>query len=674
MLTGHKLFEGETVSHVLASVLKDEIDLDALPAETPPRMRELIDRCLRKKPRERLQAIGDARIVLEEPMDAARAASPGAREAVSVPSRVFPLVGWALAVICLGVSALLWSTRGVKAPERLLRSTIPPPEETAFHLAAISPGAATVAPDGTRMVFSARDEDGTVRLYMRALDQPEATVMSGTEGAQFPFWSPESRWVAFFTQQDGTLKKVDASGGPPITLCEAQNGKGGSWGADGDIVFAPNAGTPLHRVSSAGGESQPVTEVDRDRHNSHRHPRFLPDGRHFLYVARGVNASESAIMIGSLDDEPDFELMRNTVQAEYGAGQLFFVRDQTLMAQPFDAVTLAFTGEAKPVAEQALTIPAAAFGVYSMSPSGVLTYHAGAIEAVVAPVWFDRAGREIERLGDPGEYNTVALSPDGRSAAFAITPGISGTIDIWTYDLVRDLKTRFTFDDATDYLPVWGPDNQTIAFASDRSGTVGIYAMGIGGVEGPELIVESESDVTPRGWSPDGRWLLHTRQEEETAADIWAVDVETGEQRQIRAQRGIEVPGGVSPDGRWLSYFSDESGRFEVYVTPFPDAGRRWQASTDSGVFPYWCEGGRELVYQRFDGRLMSVGVDLGADSVRFGDTTELFDLAPPDALGPAFAPSADCERILVIPKAEASATTLLHLMVGWPQVLEDSR
>jgi len=672
MLSGRKLFEGETVSHVLASVLKDEIDVDVVPADTPAHLRMLIGRCLRRNPKQRLQAIGDARIALEEPMEVFGGGTVSAASASQTARfRLVSMAGWAVAALGLAAATVMLVTLGEPDPVRVYRTSIPPPEDTSFHLAAISPGAATVSPDGTRVVFSARDDDGAVRLFLRALDQPEAIVMSGTEGAQFPFWSPDSRWVAFFTQRDGTLKKADASGGPPITICDAQNGKGGSWGVDGDIVFAPNASTPLHTVPSSGGESKPITEIDRSRHNSHRHPRFLPDGRHVLYLARGVNAAESAVMIASLDGGEDRELMRNVVQAEYATGQLFFVRDQTLMAQPFDAKKLEFAGEAKPIAEQALTIPAAAFGVYSVSLAGILTYHVGAIEAVVAPVWYDRTGREIERLGDPGEYNTVALSADNRSAAFTVTPGVSGTIDIWTYDLSRDLKTRFTFDDATDYLPLWAPDNQAIAFASDRDGSMQIYGMGIGGVEGAELLVASDTDVTPRSWSPDGRWLVYSKESEETAVDIWAVDLESGEPLQLRAQRGVEVPGGISPDGRWLAYFSDESGRFEVYVTPFPNAGRRWQASTDSGVFPFWREDGRELVYQRFDGRLMSVEVDLGADSVRFGDTTELFDAAPPDALGPAFAPSADCQRILVIPKGEASGTTLLNVMVGWPQVLE---
>ncbi|MCG6948328.1 MAG: serine/threonine-protein kinase [Acidobacteria bacterium] len=674
MLTGNKLFEGETVSHVLASVLKDEIDLEALPDDTPSRLRELISRCLRKKPKQRLQAIGDARIVLEEPLgDQERVAAGSDLATPSTPSRMISRLGWVAAVLGLGAAAfLLWLQIGGK-PDRVYQTSIPPPQDTTFHLAAIGPGAATLSPDGTRLVFSARDHDGAVRLYLRALDQPEAHVMSGTEGAQFPFWSPDSRWIAFFTQQDGTLKKVDASGGPPITICEAQNGKGGSWGANGTIVFAPNSGTALQKVSSAGGEAQDITEVDRNRHNSHRHPRFLPDGIHFLYLARGLNFTESAVMVGSLDGGANRELMRSGVQAEYAAGHIFFARNQTLMVQPFDADTLELAGEAKPVAEEALTIPAAAFGAYSVSPAGLLSYHAGAIEAEVAPMWHDRTGREIEQLGELAAYNTVALAPDDKSAAFTITPETSGAIDIWIYDLVRDLKTRFTFDEATDYLPIWAPDGQSIAFGSDRSGIQKIYRKGVGGVQEAEVMVEADSDLTPRGWSPDGHWLVYEKYDEETNSDIWAVPTEgDGEPRRLLAKRGVDVAGGISPDGRWLSYFSDESGRFEVYVTPFPDAGRRWQASTDSGLFPFWCDDGRQLVYQRIDGRLMSVEVELGDDTVRFGVTTELFDIAPPDALGPAFAPSNDGDRILVVPKGETSGPTLLNLIVGWPQILEE--
>jgi len=676
MLNGRNLFDGETVSHVLASVLKDEIDLHELPPETPQKLRELIGRCLRKKAKHRLQAIGDARIVLEEVRaDPNSGAGLPARVDGEVvrPSLARQALPWVTAVVAAGAAAVLLWLNLTGEPDRVLRASISPPPNTVFHLATVDPGPPALSPDGTRLAYSVRDEDGVVRLYLRGLDQPEAHVVPGSEGAQFPFWSPDSKRVAFFTQADGFLKKADAAGGPPVSICSVQNAKGGSWGAGGTIVFTPKPGTALQRVSSAGGVPQDVTEIDRNRHNSHRHPRFLPDGRRFLYLARGRKAAESAVMVGSLDGENDRELMRNGSQAEYAAGHLFFVRGQTLMAQPIDLETLEFTGEAVPVAEKTLTIPPAALALFSVSPAGILAYNAGTVQDEVTPRWYDRSGVEIGSLGEPGQYYTVALAPDNRNAALTVTSRAGGSIEIWTYDLERKLRTRFTFDNATDYLPVWSPDGRNIAFASDRSGSTNIYRMSVGGVRGAELLVESDRNLTPRGWSPDGEWLLYAKDAEETGNDIWAVRVDgTSEPRELRAESGIDIPGSVSRDGRWLSFSSNESGQSEVYVTPFPDAGRRWQASTDSGVFPFWCADGRELVYQRLDGRLMSVEVELGADSVRFGNTTEWFDTSPPTEFGPAFAPSADCRRVLVVPRGSGSENTSLSIMVGWPEVLEN--
>jgi serine/threonine protein kinase len=674
MLTGRKLFEGATVSHVLASVLKDTIDLDELPTETPTRIRSLVSRCLRKEPRQRLQAIGEARIALEmygeDPEEDRELVTPGLSEPSRVPAwrNALPWVAAALGV----VAVLLWFKLS-QPPERVLRTSIPPPADTSFHLTGVNPGPAALSPDGTQVAFSARDAEGVFRLYLRALDQPEAHVLSGTEGAQYPFWSPDSEWIAFFTMVDGTLKKVDASGGPPITICDAANGKGGSWGSDGLIVFTPNSDTPIHRVSASGGESEVVTQLDKDRHNSHRHPRFLPDGRRFLYLARGMKSVDSAIMVGSLDGEIDQEVFRGTTQAEFAADRLFFVREGTLMAQDFNSQTLQLEGEAVPLAEETLTIPAAALAVYTVSRSGVLAYHIGRPDLSVTPKWYDRSGRELGALGDAGEYLSVALSPDGASAAFTVTMGSIGTLDIWIYDLARDVKTRFTFDDGMDWWPVWSPDGSSLAFASDRDGSFQIYRMGIGGMREAELLIESDRDLTPRDWSRDGLWLVYTKNAEETGSDIWAAPIDDSEDsRALRLREGTDFPDSISPDGRWLAYSSDESGTPEVYITPFPDAERRWQVSTSSGFYSYWNPHGRELVYQQLDGRVMSVEVELGEDSVRLGHSVPLFDLAPPEPIGPSFAPSADFESFLVIPRSEASDTTLLSLMVGWPEALEE--
>jgi Tol biopolymer transport system component len=596
---------------------------------------------------------------------------------VAVPaggsSRLMSFGGWTVAMVAVIAAALLlWSQSG-RETQRLLRSSIPPPSETSFHIPGIAPGPAALSPDGTKMVFSARDQDGLVQLYLRSLDAPQAHVLSGTDGAQYPFWSPDSKWVAFFTQQDETLKKVDAAGGPPITICSAEDGKGGSWGAEGVIVFTPSSGTPLHRVSASGGVSEQITEIDRTRHNSHRHPRFLPDGRRFLYMARATSTQDNTIMIGSLDGDLDKEIVRTVAQAEYANGHLFFMRDQSLMAQAFDVDSLEFTGDAQPVAEATLTIVGAALGIFSVSPAGLLAYHTGEVNETVKPMWYDRSGRELSPLGDPGEYVTLALSPDGRSAALSVVVHASGTFDLWTYDLVRDLKTRFTFDEGMDIWPVWSPDGQTLAFASDREGTYDIYRMGIGGVRGAEPLLEAETNIYPIDWSGDGEWIVYMQEAEETGLDIWALPlIENGEPVPVRTQPSMDAAGGVSPDGRWLTYFSDESGEFEVYVTPFPEAGRRWQASTNSGFYPFWCADGREIVYQQIDGQLMSVDIELGDNAVTLGETRPLFGISTPENLGPAFAPTADCERFLVIPPGENSDTTLLNLVVGWPQLLEE--
>jgi Tol biopolymer transport system component len=532
-----------------------------------------------------------------------------------------------------------------------------------------------LSPDGTRVAFSARDTDGVARLFLRSLDQPEAHVVSGTEGAQYLFWSPDSKWVAFFTMADGTLKKVNASGGPPITLCDASNGKGGSWGSDDIIVFTPNSDTPIHAVSASGGEPRPVTEIEKGRHNSHRHPRFLPDGRRFLYFARGSTPGESVVTVGSLDGDGGQEIIRGDTQAEYAAGYLFFIRDQTLMAQPFDAQTLELGGEAKPLAENALTVPAAALGVFTVSQAGLLAYHSGGLNASVTPRWYDRTGREVGVLGEPGEYASGVLSPDGSRVAFMVMMGATGTYDIWIYDLARDLRTRFTFDDGLDWWPAWSPDGTSLAFTSNRGGSFDIYHMQIDGVGEAEPVIQSDRELFLRDWSPDGEWLVYAENDEQLNQEIFAAPADgKGEAQRLRSRPGVDAPSDVSPDGRWLAYASDESGNMEVYVTPFPGAGRRWQVSDGTGYYAFWNSDGSELIYQQLDGRLISVAVELGQDTVRLGEATELFDLAPPEPTGPSFALAPDDQRILVIPKDDGSSTTLLNLMVGWPQLLEGTR
>jgi Tol biopolymer transport system component len=676
-LTGEKLFEGETVSHVLASVLKDQPDIEALPDDTPPRLAELVARCLRKKPRQRLQAIGDARVLLEEYV-----ADPGSFEAAAAPAveqapvapRWRRLLPWAAAVAmaaALAAAVLIPRT----PPDRVLQATIPPPEGTVFNLAPVGPGPVAVSPDGTRLAFSAQDADGTIRLFVRRLDAGEAVVLSGTEGAQYPFWSPDSRWIAFFTREDNTLKKIDTSGGPPVTICEAPNGKGGSWGADGVIAFAPNADTTIHRVPSAGGEAAPTTELDTTRHNSHRHPRFLPDGKHFLFLARGQAEANSAVFASSVDGGEARELLLLPTQAEYAGGLLLYVRERTLMAQPFDPDRLELLAESVPLAEGVLAIPGAAISIFSASPAGVLAYQSGQAEVATTLEWRSRNGQPDGVLGDKAPYEHAALSPDGRSAVVRIPDPGTGMADLWIYDIERDLRTRFTFDPADDTWPVWSPDGARVFFASARGGSYAIYSKDVGGSGDAEPVFATETDIFPNDVTPDGSAIVYMSTGTETRADLWLLPLTPGaEPVALRNSSYTDGVGRVSPDGRWLSYNSDESGQFEVYVTTFPEPGRRWQVSTDSGGYASWSADGSEMFYTEMDGQLMAAAVGSEGDTFRVGQVEPLFEIQPPEAGGAFFSVAPDGQRLLVVPSTVQSADTLLNLIVNWPDFLAKRR
>jgi Tol biopolymer transport system component len=677
MLTGVKLFEGETVSHVLAAVLKDEPDLRALPESTPPQIAELIGRCLRKKPKMRIQAIGDVRIALEEYL-----ADPDAATPLSEPRGVgvvaTPMwrraVPWAAAV-ALGLALVVVAVSRPEVSARVVKATVPPPSEMRFDLRPAAPGPAAVSPDGEKIAFTATDDSGRARVFVRHLDAGEAYVLSGTEGAQYPFWAPDSRWLGFFTQPDDLLRKIDTTGGPPITLCDAPNGKGGTWSADGVIVFAPNAGSPLMRVPSAGGEPVEITTIDTDRHNSHRLPWFLPDGRHFLFVARGMASDESAVMIGSLDDDETHELMRNQSQAAFASGRLLFVRDQTLMAQPFSPDERMTTGEAVPVAEDVLVIPGASLAVFGVSQEGVLTFQTGSAETSTTLEWRDRAGNTVGELGDPALYRVVALSPDGSSVATQIVEIEGGTFDIWIYEVERNIRTRFTFDPASDTAPVWSADGSEVFFASDRDVGFDVFRKPLSGVGEVELVHSGEGNSFPESVSPDGKFLCVLVTANATADDLMLVPLDgDGEPTIFRQTEFNESGARISPDGRWIVYHSDESGDFEVYVTTFPVAGRRWQVSSGNGVYPEWRADGGEIVYSDFAGGLIAVEVDGSGETFRVGAAEPLFASRPPEAGGSFYTVSTDNQRFLVIPDANQQADTLLNLVVNWPAEIEVRR
>jgi serine/threonine protein kinase len=678
MLTGRKLFEGETVSHVLASVLKDSPDLAALPADLPPVLAQLVSSCLKKKPARRLQSIGDARVTLEDYQSQPESfvsAPPVAPAAPVGRTGLRAALPWAAAVLglALGLGSLLAALRSGPAP--LIKASIPSPDGTTFSLSPESPGPVAVSPDGRRLAFAAADGDGKVRLFVRNLDTGTAHALSGTEGAGYPFWSPDSRWLGYFVRTDRILRKIDVTGGPPVTLCPAPNGKGGTWSEEGIIVFSPDSSGPLQRVPATGGTPQPLTKVDGAAHNSHRHPRFLPDGRKFLYLARGLAPDRSAILLGSLDDGESREVLRATSQAEYASGRLLFVRESVLVAQPFDPAKGALSGEAVPLAEDVLVITGAAAAVFSSSRDGVLAFLTGKAKNETTLEWRDRTGKTVAPLGDAATYRSARLSPDGKYAVAQINDPSLGTHDLWIYEIARGLKTRFTFDPAEDVMPAWAPDSRTVYFASNPKGRYDVFRKAIEGAGEVELVYSGEPGTLPSSISPDGRNLLATRSSDATKSDIWVLPLEPqGEPKLFRQTEFSEVAGSFSPDGRWVAYFSDESGEWEVYVTPFPGPGRRWQVSTRSGGYPQWRADGREIVYVQTDGQLASAEVSAEGDSFRVGTVAPLFRFAVPSDGGPAFSLAPDGSRFLVVPSTTQRVGGLLSLVVGWPRELEGRR
>jgi Tol biopolymer transport system component len=671
MLTGRPLFSGETASEVLAAVIKEEPDWSRLPRDLPRGVERLLKRCLRKKPRERIHDIGDVRLEIEEALRGGDASSDGAVAPTPRAPWAWLVAMGAVAALAAAVAFTLAARR--RPDTRVLAFEVNPPEGAAFYLHSERPGVPVLSPDGRMLAFTAQ-VGARYSLYVRPLDVTTARPLPDTDGAQYPFWSPDSRQLGFFA--DGKLKKVQVAGdkGPPVALCSAPEVKGASWSPQGVIVFAPAPAVGLSRVSEEGGEPQPLTQLDAARkENSHRHPRFLPDGRHFLYLARLNDTTEQAVMVGSIDGEPPRELLRSPAAAEFASGHLFFLKDRTLMARPFDAERFEFRGEAFPFAEDVTLVGGGPLGtalaVFSTSPSGIVAYQAQRPTTARRLVWRDAEGREVGPLAQEGEFQYVRLSPRGDLALLNVEarPGGGNTaLDLWILDLARNLRSRFTLGPRGGAGGVWEPDGQGIVFACDLEGHFDICHQGLSGAA-PEVLLKAKGDQVPDGISPDGRWLLFEQWSGSGGeADLWLLPLEGPlEPRPWLKTPFLEGSGTFSPDGRYVAYESNESGRSEVYVTPFPEPGRRWQISAEGGVDPDWQRDGRRLFYRSPDGTVQAVEIDTRGGGIQIGSTKPLFRIA-----GSGYrlsAPAPDSRRILAIEPVEAPTLDVVTVLVNWP-------
>ena len=628
MATGRKAFTGRSQASLISAILRDEPEpISMIQPMTPPALDRAVKTCLAKDPEDRFHVAHDVRLQLE--WIAEGASQIGLPAPVVARRKSRERLAWManVATALVAVAAMLVYFRLRTEPSRFVRSSINPPEKAAFNF---DSGAMALSPDGSRIAFIARGSDGKDLLWVRPLDALAAQPLAGTEGASHPFWSPDSVYLGFFA--DSKLKKVSASGGAPETLCETRRGRGGTWSREGVILFAPSPGSPIWRVSSSGGAPEEVTRLNPSQgEGSHRWPFFLPDGRHFLYLALGRlaggrGADRDALYVASLDPKEERKLIgpaaSNAVYAN--PGYLLFYREKTVVARPFDAKRLRFTGEVFPIADQVSRFDTRS-AVFSVSENGILAYQSGGDFGRTSQlVWVDRAGKQIEMVGAPGDYMEPRLSHDGRRVAVAVRDS-QGNEDIWLYELSRRVATRFTFDPADEGFPAWSPDDSKIVFSSTRTLPESLYEKPSDGTGKEELLYKSDLRIEADAWSPDGRFILLEAFDPKTVWDLWALSVSDRKAIPVVQSEAGDFLGDFSPDGRWIVYTSNESKRPEIYVQRFPEPGGKWQVSNAGGRGPVWSRDGKEIFYVALDGKLMAVTVRVTASGFQADISTALF-------------------------------------------------
>ncbi len=575
-----------------------------------------------------------------------------------------PLLGVFAALAVLALATGFWALRPAPLPAELRLEVTTPPT--------VDPWSIAISPDGREVVFVAL-ADGRSALWLRPLNADRPQPIPGTDGASFPFWSPDGRFIGFFA--DGYLQRVEIGGGAVERLAAATSGWGGTWNRDGTLLFAPNRASAIVSLAPSGATPTPVTRVERPQQQGHSSPEFLPDGRHFLYFAQGTPDARG-IYLGELGNFTARRLLYADAKGAYvSSGYLLFVRGSTLYAQPFNVSRLELSEAPFVVAESVMADAGTNWTALSASVSGPIAYRLGAIPESQL-VWFDRSGNRLQTVGErhrPAAWSP-SISPDHRRVAMYRTAG--GNTDIWVLDMDRGVPSRFTFDAAFDNTPIWSPDGVSIVFASGRDGPLNLYRKAVTGAADESPLLSSDRNKVPNDWSRDGRFLLYRVTGDESRYDLYALSME-GEHTSfgVATTDFDERDAQFSPDGKWVAYQSNESGRFEIYVQPFPGPGGKTLVSAGGGAQVRWNPDGRELFYVSLDGRLMAVPIELGSDG----------QSVSPDAPVPLFAAllrggaeqvvevaqyavSQDGQRFLMNTDATASSSSITVVLNWAPQ------
>src|SRR5882757_396680 len=665
MATGKPAFTGKSRASLIAAILTTEPPpIESLQPMTPVSLGRVVKKCLAKDPDERWQSASDLAAELKW------IAEGGSQSGVAVPtpaaSSAWSRPGWILAaaffVLALVGGTAWWTATHRRLPSMYFHAAVP----FAANDLALSPDSHTLAMVG----YSAPSND--YMLWTYEVGGHRTTLLEGTHGANYPFWSPDGKSIGFFA--DGKLKKVDISGGQVQVLFDAPNGRGGAWSRDGTIIYAPDALGPLFRIPSSGGSPVELTKVDTARSEAgHRWPMFLPDGKHFLYLAANFSGRPgiNAIFVGALDSAEKHFVVSASANAFYSEpGYLLYMREKTLVAQPFDPRQFALTGEAYTLSDEVLYFPQVYRAAFSVSGPEMLVAQTGVGVYLSQLTWFDRSGKPAGMIGKEAWYNNVQLSPDGRRVATDQTDQDGRNVDVWVLDPTRNATTRLTFDPALDSTPVWSPDGKQLLISSNRSLNFRFYLKNADGSGSDEEIAEAGNDAfNSLDWSRDGKYILARR-----ANTLWYLTLPERVSQSLSQVKWPVKGAQFSPDGRWVAYASNESGSMEVYVVPFPSGNGKGQVSSGGGQEPRWRNDGKELFYLSRDSKMMAVPVSAGA-SFESGSPVALFQTHRRQPISSqdifSYDVSADGQKFLIATRVDESAVAPLSVLLNWTSSIE---
>ena len=674
MLTGKRAFEGKSQLSVASAILEKEPPAIAeIKPMTPPALDHAIRRCLAKDPEDRWQTgrdlAGELKWISEAGSQAGVFAVKAGNKSWSVKALGGLAAALAIATLAFASFAYLY-LRGDASPASTKTEILPPIDKAFF------PTGYALSPDGTRLAFTVQTVEGKLSIWVRALDSSVAQELAGTESGGIPLWSPDSQWIAFFA--DGKLRRIPAGGGTVQVICDAPVGRGGSWNADGVIVFAPGITGTLQKVSAGGGTPTPVTQLDESTgEQTHRWPEFLPDGKHFLYLARqNSDKQPSGIYVGSLEGNFRKKVMDGTSNAQYvQPGYLLFVKDETLLAQRFKLSTLSVEGDAISLATDVSRRLGSLWNAVTASQNGRIVYSPEGFESDLELMTTDRTGNPVSTFRANGTTTMLRVSPDGKKVALAELTVDKATAGVWIHDLASHLSTRLVLTDASYASPTWSPDGTQVAFASTKSGPFNMYVKALSGGEEEKSIHTSPDDERPRSWSPDGKYLVYDRRAtaRRGVSEVMVLPLNgAGEPYSLLNALYANQSGQVSPDGKWITFSANQTGKTEIYVTTFPKAKGLWQVTTTGGASPKWRYDGLALFYVGSDGVIKSTDVKAGADSFQVGASTDVMQrhLSPGVTEAP-FDVFPDGQHFMIGSVREGKLHSPLTLITNWTAELK---